>query len=82
MTPTERPSIDTNLEQRYTNQHVGSAYDAKSIRNWGSHAPLENSSQSRRWTKPGFRTNMNSTEFTKPEGSMYLDGHSNKKYQG
>jgi hypothetical protein len=31
-TPTERPSLTTTLEERYANQKVGGAFDAKEVR--------------------------------------------------
>jgi hypothetical protein len=31
-TPTERPSLQTSLEQRYATQKVGGAYDAKQVK--------------------------------------------------
>lgn len=31
-TPTERPSLKTTLEDRYANQRVGGAFDAKEVK--------------------------------------------------
>lgn len=31
-TPTERPSLTTTLEERYANQRVGGAYNAKEVK--------------------------------------------------
>jgi len=81
MTPTARPSTENNLAQRYNSQKAGGAYDAKTIGKWGLHAPVENSLQSRFWTPLGFRVKMNSSEFNNPGGSMYLQGHTTKKYK-
>ena len=82
MTPTERPSLDTGIVGRYNTQRAGGAYDAKSIGKWGSHAPLENNLQSRFWTPPGFKVSMQNTEFNRPEGSIYLQGHTTRAYVG
>ncbi len=81
-TPTERKSLEpnNNLESRYESQKCGGAYDAKSVKKWGTHAPMENTMQSRFWTPAGFRVGMSETEFIKPDGSSYLTGHSTKKY--
>ena len=86
MTPTQRPSIDTNLLQRYTSQQAGGAFNAKSILKWGDHASLDlaapGSLQSRFWTLPGFRVRMALTEFNRPGGSVFLKGHTAQKYTG
>lgn len=82
MTPTERPSISTNLEARYKNQATGGAYDAKTIGKWGSHAPIENSLQSQFWTPGGFKVFKTATEFNNVGGSIYLKGHATNKYIG
>jgi len=83
--PTERPSLDNSIIGKYTShQKAGGAYDVYSIGTWGEHAPLENSLQSRFWTPPGFKIKMpvGITEFTRPQASMYLQGHTTRAYVG
>jgi hypothetical protein len=45
---TIRPSLTTNLETRYSTQHIGGAFDAFTL-NYGDFGLLE-----RIWTKAGF----------------------------
>lgn len=79
-TPTERQSLETGILGRYYSQHAGGAYDAKSISKWGTHAPLENSLQSRFWTPPGFKLAMVKTEYNNMGGSIHLQGHTTRAY--
>jgi len=84
-TPIERPSIDKPLEQRYEEANsVGMAGgNAKTIVTNGGYSPLRNSILSGRWTKSGFKTKMPSqlSEFTKPDGSLFVQGHNNRRYK-
>ena len=81
-TPTERQSLEptNNLASRYESQQCGGAYNAKTIGKWGTHAPMENTLQSRFWTPAGFKVGMKNSEFTNTDGSEYLIGHTTKKY--
>ena len=83
-----RPSLTTNLEQKYKTEHVGGSFDAKSITTDGKHSPILGSIQSARYTKAGFKTKMldGQTELyeaqgtTSKESSIYMKGFSNVRY--
>ena len=76
-----RNSLNSCLIELYEGSRAGGAYDAKSIKKWGSHAPMsENSLQSRLWTTPGFKVGMSSTEYINMKGSTYTKGHSIRRY--
>ena len=83
-----RESLAKTLTQRYEEQHVGGAYDAKSIPWVGHYAPIENSAQSAKHTVAGFRLVMpvQETELNEAKGnsslesSLYIKGFSNTKY--
>jgi hypothetical protein len=84
----KRESTTKSLVQRYEEQHVGGAYDAKAITKGGKHAPIENSAQSARHTTAGFKTAMGDqqTELNEAKGttslesSLYIKGFTNVKY--
>lgn len=86
--PTDRPSLTKTLEQRYKDQKVGGAYDAKNIINTGVHSPIENSTLSALHTRPGFKTLMGEqeTELNEAKGesslqsSLMIQGFNNTKY--
>lgn len=84
-TPINRQSLNNPLETRYNNaSSVGSAGgNAKTLVTNGGYSPLRNSVLSGQWTKSGFKTRMMSqqTEFTKPDKSLYVKGHSNIRYK-
>lgn len=72
-TPINRPSIDTDLEQRYQKQHVGGAYDAKTVNKvFADNMPNEFANG---FTKGGKNTNLPKKD------SMYLSGFSNRRYR-
>jgi hypothetical protein len=83
-----RESMNKTLVDRYNDQHVGGAYDAKAITKDGKHAPIENSAQSAQHTTAGFKTSMppQGTELNEAKGnssletSLYIKGFSNVKY--
>ena len=84
-TPIERESLEKPLEQRYEEANTlgGGGGNAKTITTNGGYSPLRNSILSGRWTKSGFKTKMPSqmSEFTRPDGSLFVQGHSNKRYK-
>jgi hypothetical protein len=47
-TPTLRPSLQTTLEQRYSTQRAGGAFDAKNVRN----QPIDFGLQNKQWEDP------------------------------
>lgn len=78
ITPVDQTAL---LLGKYEKEHAGGAFDAKNIVTDGGNQPFEKLSlQDSQWTKPGFKTRMTTTEFTNPEGSVFLQGHSTKKY--
>jgi len=85
-TSIDRPSLNTNLENRYNTQRVGGAFDAKSIMNDGGSQPLINSSQEAEFTKPGFQTKLpHGTSQFKNDGlglSKYVKGLDTRRYKG
>jgi hypothetical protein len=86
--PVDRPSLTKTLEQRYAEQKVGGAYNAKDITIGGKHSPIENSTLSGLHTVPGFKTSMmeQQTEFNEAKGesslqsSLMIKGFNNTKY--
>jgi len=86
--PIDRPSLTKTLEQRYADQNVGGAYDAKNITIGGKHSPIENSTLSGLHTTPGFKTEMGEqqTELNEAKGessqqsSLMIQGFNNIKY--
>lgn len=84
----ERPSLTKTLEQRYHDQSVGGAYDAKNIITSGQYSPIEGSTLSALHTKAGFRTQMleQQTELNEAKGnsslqsSLMMKGFNNTKY--
>jgi hypothetical protein len=72
--PTERKSLDVNLEERYADQKVGGAFDAKKAGQTFSDAL--NNEFADGFTKGGQNTNLPKKE------SSYLQGHSTRKYKG
>lgn len=73
MTPTERPSVETNLEKRYEGQRAGGAYDAKQAGNTTIDA--FNNSFADGFTKGGANTHL------PKKNSMYIQGHTTRKYK-
>ena len=84
----ERPSISTTLEQKYNDQHVGGAFDAKAIVVDGTRSPLQNSVLSTLRTPAGFKTKAieGLTELKEINGessletSLYVKGFNNTRY--
>jgi hypothetical protein len=84
----ERPSLTKTLEQRYADQDVGGAFDAKAITTNGKHSPIENSTLSALHTVGGFKTKMleQQTELDEAKGvsskesSLMMKGFSNVRY--
>jgi hypothetical protein len=84
----KRPSITKTLLQRYEEQRVGGAYDAKAIVTNGQYSPIEDSTLSALHTKPGFKTRMldQQTELKEAQGStslqssLMLKGFNNDRY--
>ena len=85
---TDRPSLTKTLEQRYADQHVGGAFDAKAITTNGKHSPIDNSTLSALHTTRGFKTRMGEqeTELNEAKGesslqsSLMMKGFNNIKY--
>lgn len=77
-TPSQRPSLNTDLESRYNNQTVGSAFDAKRF-DTGDFGIQE-----KLWTRPGFVPNEELGLGGKKtyDKSTFLKGFSSKKYKG
>jgi hypothetical protein len=86
--PTDRPSLTKTIEQRYAEQHVGGAFDAKAITLGGKHSPIDNSTLSALHTTPGFKTQMGEqeTELNEAKGqsslesSLMMKGFNNIRY--
>lgn len=74
--PTERPSVGTTLEERYSSQKVGGAYDAKSA---GGSKPTTVDAFSNQFAD-GFTIGGKNTNFPKKNSSL-LEGHSTEKYK-
>ena len=72
--PTERKSLDTNLEERYKDQRTGGAYDAKQAGK--VFEDNMNNEFADGFTKGGANTN-----FPKKDSSL-VQGLSTKKYKG
>ena len=72
-TPTERPSLDTNLEKRYQDQRAGGAYDAKQAGT--TTVDFFGNEFADGFTKGGEGTHLPKKD------SLYLKGHSTKKYK-
>ena len=80
--PINRESTTTTLVDRYNKQHVGGAFDAKSI-DTSDHMPLLDQ-QSEQWTPQGFKTKqpIMSTEFNeKALNQIDKSGWNNIKYK-
>lgn len=74
MSDSSRPSMSKTLEQRYASQKVGGAFDAKAAGT--AHVNNLSDEFSDGFTKGGSETNLPKKE------SVFLKGHSTKKYQG
>lgn len=94
-TPVPRPSLTTDLEQRYDNQHVGGTFDVKKTLGAPGTVPAAGTTID--------ATSLNGAQFQSPNGfevrvqpqqtqlkdaqgttskqlSLYMQGFSNKKY--
>lgn len=87
-TESKRPSLTQNIEDLYASLRAGGAFDVKKQLNIKGHSPLQNSIQSSKHTKTGFKLGMSETEFnmvktgkdtTMMKSSIY-GHHSTKKY--
>lgn len=72
--PTERPSLDTNLEKRYEAQRAGGAFDAKTAGD--ATVDTFGNTFADGFTKGGVNTNLPKKD------SSYLQGHTTRKYHG
>ena len=73
MIQTERKSLTTTLEDKYNNGTAGGAFDAKSAGK--EYADFSDNAFADGFTRGGINTS-----FPKKE-SMFLEGHSTKKYK-
>jgi len=74
-TPTERPSLTTSLEDRYKNQRVGGAYDAKEVKK----QPIDFGFQNKTLQDP---TGLAPETFSeKALNTSASSGHTTKKYK-
>jgi len=78
--PTDRPSLNTDLETRYKTQHAGGAFDAKGPQ------PDVLGIQEKTWTKKGFGNagdeGLGLAGTKTYDKSLMLQGFNNKKYKG
>lgn len=74
-TPTERPSLTTSLEDRYNNQKVGGAFNAKEVKK----QPIDFGFQNKTFQDP---TDLAPETFSqKALNIATLSGHTTKKYK-
>jgi hypothetical protein len=74
-TPTERPSLTMTLEERYANQKVGGAYDAREVKK----QPIDFGHQNRTLQNPsGLATE---TFSDKALNTAASSGHTTQKYK-
>ena len=92
-TPSPRPSLETDLESRYANQRVGSAFDVKEVlssevpgRTVDAQSMQANEFQSPAGFEVGvgpFGTQMKDAQGnTSGQLSRYMQGFSNRRYRG
>lgn len=90
--PSKRPSLSTDLESRYNNQRVGSAFDVKQILNTKAGQIVDAISMqgANFQVLDGFEVKVTPemTRFKDAQGnqskelSIYMQGFSQKKYKG
>jgi hypothetical protein len=74
-TPTERSSLTTTLEERYANQKVGGAFDAKEVKK----QPIDFGHQNKVFQDPA---NLAEKDFSQLAlGYASLSGHTSRKYK-
>jgi hypothetical protein len=88
--PSKRPSMDTDLESRYNNQRIGSAFDIKRMlsRKSGQIVDAESLNGATFQNPNGFEVggSVDGTQFKDAQGlfskelSIYMKGFSNKRY--
>jgi hypothetical protein len=76
----DRPSLNKSIEQRYADQHVGGAFDAKKPTPAETFGTLEKT-----WTKPGFvnaiDNKLGMAGSKQLRESIYLKGFDNQRYK-
>ena len=74
-TPTERPSLEMTLEERYANQKVGGAFDAKEVKK----QPIDFGHQNKTLQNPSGLAA--STFSDKALDTAAASGHTTQKYK-